>query len=110
LKSTTRIANTIVQLAYDAKNYDLLNLNIKTLEKKHGQLKAVVQSVVEQAMAWLEPIKESEGIERWLELIETLRTVTEGKVSSTSELAHFRALTFLSVSRSSSRLLEPVLH
>ena len=80
MKSTTRIATTIVQLSYDARNYELLNLNIRTLEKKHGQLKAVVQSIVEQSLAWLDDIKEKEGIERWLELIETLRVVTEGKV------------------------------
>jgi len=57
-----------------------LNLNIKTLEKKHGQLKVVIQSIVEQAMNWLEPIKSAAGLERWLQLIETLRSVTEGKI------------------------------
>jgi 26S proteasome regulatory subunit N5 len=35
---------------------------------------------VEQAMGWLEEIKEREGVEKWLELIETLRNITEGKV------------------------------
>jgi len=35
---------------------------------------------VEMAMLWLDEIKQRDGVERWLELVETLRTVTEGKV------------------------------
>jgi len=31
-------------------------------------------------MNWLEPIKSAAGLERWLQLIETLRSVTEGKI------------------------------
>ena len=31
-------------------------------------------------MSWLDEIKQRDGVERWLELVETLRTVTEGKV------------------------------
>jgi len=31
-------------------------------------------------MSWLDDIKQRDGVEKWLELIETLRTVTEGKV------------------------------
>jgi hypothetical protein len=36
--------------------------------------------MVEQAMGWLDEIRQRDGIEKWLELVETLRTVTEGKV------------------------------
>ena len=36
--------------------------------------------MVEQAMGWLDEIKQRDGLERWLELVETLRQVTEGKV------------------------------
>lgn len=32
-------------------------------------------------MEWLEEIKTREGVDKWLELLETLRGVTEGKVS-----------------------------
>lgn len=38
--------------------------------------------MVELAMGWLDEIKEREGTEKWLELIETLRSVSEGKVRS----------------------------
>ena len=57
-----------------------MNTNIQVLSKKHGQLKAAIQAFVEQAMGWLEDIKKRDGMEKWLELIETLRSVTEGKV------------------------------
>ncbi len=70
----------IAQLSYDARNYTLLNHNIQLLSKKHGQLKAAIQALVELAIGWLPEIKERDGLEKWLELIETLRTVTEGKV------------------------------
>lgn len=50
------------------------------LSKKHGQLKAAIQAIVELAIVWLEDIKKSTGVEKWLELVETLRGVTEGKV------------------------------
>jgi 26S proteasome regulatory subunit N5 len=36
--------------------------------------------MVELAMGWLDEIKQRDGGEKWLELIETLRSVTEGKV------------------------------
>ena len=69
----------ITQLCYDARNYALLNSSITTLSKKHGQFKASTQAMVEQAMGWLDDIRTREGDEKWLELIETLRAVTEGK-------------------------------
>ena len=50
------------------------------LSKKHGQLKAAVQAIVELSMSWLTEVKARDGVERWLELVETLRGVTEGKV------------------------------
>jgi 26S proteasome regulatory subunit N5 len=59
-----------------------VNSTITLLSKKHGQLKAAIQAFVEQAIEWLPEIKERDGEERWLELLETLRSVTEGKVRS----------------------------
>ena len=54
---------------------------IKTvLSKKHGQLKGAAQAMVEQSMGWLDEIRQRDGVEKWLELVETLRSVTEGKV------------------------------
>jgi 26S proteasome regulatory subunit N5 len=70
----------VVELCYAARDYSSINSSLSLLSKKHGQLKGVVQALVEQAMGWLEEIKEREGIEKWLELIETVRSITEGKV------------------------------
>lgn len=44
-------------------------------------MKAAVQAIVELSIGWLDQVKAANGIERWLELVETLRGVTEGKVS-----------------------------
>ncbi|KAI0734653.1 PCI-domain-containing protein [Fomitopsis betulina] len=78
--STTRLVKEITQLCYDARDYALLNSSVNTLSKKHGQFKASTQAIVEQAMEWLDDVRTREGDEKWLELIETLRTVTEGKI------------------------------
>lgn len=69
-----------MQHCYDVKDYTLLNSTITVLSKKHGQLKASVQAIVELAITWLPEIKAQAGVEKWLELVETLRGVTEGKV------------------------------
>ena len=76
-----------VQHSYDARDYTLLNTTINVLSKKHGQLKAAVQAIVELAISWLPEIKERDGLEKWLELLETLRGVTEGKVRAIHLLA-----------------------
>ena len=70
----------ICQVSYDARDYELLNSNITTLSKKHGQLKGAIQGMVEQAIGWLDEIQRSSGNEEWLQLIETVRTVSDGKV------------------------------
>jgi hypothetical protein len=63
--------------------------------------------MVEQTMGWLAEIRERDGEEKWLELIETLRAVTEGKV----RVAYKRPIRWLSYNlyRSSSKLLALVL-
>jgi len=80
LKSTTRLAKAAIQYCYDARDYPLLNSTILLLSKKHGQLKAAIQAFVELTISWLEDVKKRDGLDRWLELLETLRTVTEGKI------------------------------
>ena len=80
MSSTTRLVKTVCQLAYDARDYASLNSSINTLSKKHGQLKASIQAMVELSIGWLDEIKQRDGVEKWLELVETLRAVTEGKV------------------------------
>ncbi|KAH9944178.1 PCI-domain-containing protein [Epithele typhae] len=62
LKSTTRLVKEASEICYLSHNFELLNSNINTLSKRHGQLKGAIQGM------------------KWLELIETLRNVTEGKI------------------------------
>ena len=52
LKSTTRLAKAIMDFTYNERNHTLLNSSLSILSKKHGQLKATIQALVEQAMAW----------------------------------------------------------
>jgi len=78
--STSRVACAILEIAHDARNYDLLNSSLNSLTKKHGQLKGAVEAMVILTMTWLEDVRTKEGEKRWLELVESLRTVTEGKV------------------------------
>ena len=88
MSSTTKLVKTICQLTYDARDYASLNSSINALSKKHGQLKGAVQGMVELSIGWLDEIKEQDGVEKWLELVETLRAVTEGKVHSPVFLLH----------------------
>lgn len=80
LASTSRLVKAAIQHCHDARDYPLLNTTINVLSKKHGQLKSAVQGMVELSISWLPEVKEQAGVDRWLELIETLRNVTEGKV------------------------------
>ncbi|KAJ3336519.1 26S proteasome non-ATPase regulatory subunit 12 [Gonapodya sp. JEL0774] len=75
--SNGRVLIQIVSLIHEAKDWKLLNEYVTLLSKKHGLLKAAVSKMVQQAMSYLDttPDKSTK-----LELIETLRTVTEGKI------------------------------
>ncbi|GJJ09813.1 hypothetical protein Clacol_004037 [Clathrus columnatus] len=79
-KSTTRLAERLLTLTHEAKNYKLLTTNLILLSKKHGQLKAVIQAIVELSMTWLDVIQQEQGLETWLSVIHALRDVTEGKI------------------------------
>lgn len=80
MKSTTRLAETLLTLTHEARRYKLLTTNLTLLSKKHGQLKGVVQAMVELTITWLEEIRVGQGTETWLEVVHALREVTEGKV------------------------------
>lgn len=69
-----------MQYCYDARDYPVLNSSVALLSKKHGQLKGAIQALVELVVGWLEDVKKRDGTEKWLELVETLRSITEGKV------------------------------
>lgn len=74
---TRKAATEILQLCFDAKDWKLLNEQILNLSKKRGQLKQAVQSMVQQAMQYID---QTPDIETRIELIKTLNNVSAGKI------------------------------
>jgi len=79
MHSTAKVLVCLVQICYEAKRWTTLNEHIVMLTKKRSQLKQAVAKMVQECCKWISeatlPSKEVE-----LELIGTLRTVTEGKI------------------------------
>ena len=55
-----------------------MNEQVLLLSKKHGQLKQAITKMVQVVMSFLD---DTPNLETKLSVIETLRTVTEGKVN-----------------------------
>ncbi|CAG5135237.1 unnamed protein product [Candidula unifasciata] len=75
--STGRILVAIVRLCFESKNWDALNENIVLLTKKRGQIKQAVTKMIQEVCTYVDktPNKEVK-----LKLIDTLRSVTAGKI------------------------------
>lgn len=87
LASTSRVLVMIVTICKEADRWPLLNDQLQTLAKKHGQLKQAVTKMVQVAMTFLD---QTQDLQIKLSLIEALRVVTEGKVSySSADLSVF---------------------
>lgn len=77
LASTSRVLIAICSIAKNAGDWSLLNEQVLLLSKKHGQLKQATTKMVQTVMGFLD---DTPNLEIKLSVIETLRTVTEGKV------------------------------
>lgn len=77
LASTSRILVGIVTICKDSGDWSLLNEQVLVLSKKHGQLKQAITKMVQVVMGFLD---DAPSLEVKLSVIDTLRTVTEGKV------------------------------
>jgi len=77
MHSTSRVLITIVQLCYQAKDWNLLNEQVIVLTKKRAQLKQAVAKMVGECCTYLDNMPDKEIL---LKFIDTLRTVTEGKI------------------------------
>ncbi|KAL1640638.1 proteasome regulatory particle subunit [Diplodia intermedia] len=77
LASTSRLIVSIVTLCKDKGEWGQLNEQVLLLSKKHGQLKQAVTKMVQVVMGFLDAVP---NLETKLSVIETLRTVTEGKI------------------------------
>jgi len=82
--STARVLVTIVQLCFQAQDWNQLNEKIIDLTKKRAQLKQAVAKMVTECCTFLDqaPDKETK-----MKLIDTLRTVTAGKIYVENERA-----------------------
>uniref|UniRef100_A0A8D0CW75 Proteasome 26S subunit, non-ATPase 12 n=1 Tax=Sander lucioperca TaxID=283035 RepID=A0A8D0CW75_SANLU len=75
--STSRILVAVVQMCYEAKDWDALNENIMLLTKRRSQLKQAVAKMVQECYKYVDSVTD-QAIK--LRLIDTLRTVTAGKI------------------------------
>jgi len=75
--STTKLAKTIIQICFEANDFKRLNDNLQLLAKRRGQLRTVVQDIVKEAISYIDKIPNKDTK---LELISSLRSITEGKI------------------------------
>lgn len=80
-----------------------MNEQVLLLSKKHGQLKQATTKMVQTVMGFLD---DTPNLETKLSVIETLRTVTEGKVGGSNQLVLKDLLTRPVRSSSKSSVLE----
>ena len=75
--STSQVLVAICEICLEAKNWTALNDHIILLSKRRSQLKQAVTKMVRECCTYVDktPDKETK-----IKLIETLRSVTEGKV------------------------------
>ncbi|WVO19180.1 uncharacterized protein IAS62_000458 [Cryptococcus decagattii] len=67
MSSTSILLVLVARLCWEANDLDQLNNQLTLMSKKHGQLKEPVGNF-------------RSGKDRWLELVKTLRDITEGKI------------------------------
>ncbi|KAJ5153265.1 26S proteasome non-ATPase regulatory subunit 12 [Penicillium canariense] len=77
LATTSRLLIAIVTISKNSGDWNLLNDQVLLLSKKHAQLKQATTRMVQEVMKFLD---DTPSLEVKLTVIETLRTVTEGKI------------------------------
>mmetsp|Transcript_23505 Transcript_23505/g.51377 ORF Transcript_23505/g.51377 Transcript_23505/m.51377 type:complete len:487 (-) Transcript_23505:546-2006(-) len=75
--ATKKVCIGIVQVCYFSGNFKLLNEHIVLLSKRRSQLKQAVVGLVQEAMSYIDQVKD---VDTKTELISTLNTVTAGKI------------------------------
>jgi len=68
---------TIITLCFENKNFKLLNENIVTLAKRRSQIKQAITKMIQKCCSYVSLIEDKD---QQLQFIDTLRTVTAGKV------------------------------
>ncbi|UYV71719.1 PSMD12, partial [Cordylochernes scorpioides] len=75
--STSRVLVAIVKLCFESQDMAALRENILVLSKRRGQIKQSVTKMIQECCSYVDKIKDPEV---QLEYIDTLRTVTAGKI------------------------------
>ena len=75
--SNGKIMVAAVRLCFEAKKWEMLNDNILLFVKKRSQLKQAVTKMIQECCTYVD---KTPDLETKLKLIDTLRTVTEGKI------------------------------
>jgi 26S proteasome regulatory subunit N5 len=74
--ATGKILVEIIDLCFERKDFKALNENLVLLSKRRGQLKQAIKMMVKRAMEFLDKL----DYDNKIQLINTLRTITEGKI------------------------------
>ena len=77
LPSTSRLLTAIISICHDAQDWELMQEQVVALSKKHGQLRQAITKMVQTVVKYL---GDTPSQEVCLQVLETLRTVTEGKI------------------------------
>jgi len=75
--ATGKVAVEIVKILFECKDWEGLSSNIVLISKRRQQLKQVLVDMVQEAMKYVD---EAPDYDKKMELIHTLRAVTEGKI------------------------------
>jgi len=75
--STSRILVTIVKLCFESQNWNALNENVVLLTKRRSQIKTAVTKMIQECCTYIDKMPDKETM---LKFIDTLRTVTAGKI------------------------------
>uniref|UniRef100_A0A915KKU2 PCI domain-containing protein n=1 Tax=Romanomermis culicivorax TaxID=13658 RepID=A0A915KKU2_ROMCU len=84
MRSNTKIQLCIVKLCFESKNYNILRDNIVALTKKRSLIKQSITEMIRECCTYVDKITDKD---EKLKLIETIRTVTDGKIYVESERA-----------------------
>jgi 26S proteasome regulatory subunit N5 len=88
LAATRKACIAAIELCFDARDWKALSENTLIISKKRAQLKQVITEVVQKVMTYVE---ETDDTDTKLDLLDTLRTVTEGKIYVELERARISA-------------------
>ncbi|XP_064478635.1 26S proteasome non-ATPase regulatory subunit 12-like isoform X2 [Ornithodoros turicata] len=75
--STARVLVAVVRLCFECKDYDALNEQVVAMTKRRSQMKQAVAKMVQECLGYVDKLPDKQT---QLRLIDTLRTVTAGKI------------------------------